>query len=354
MKKRAKRRVDFERAEQLKKSGKSIDSKLNELVEQYDALNETLIKELPQLSALTEKVGNICLGNFVKIQTAWYGMWKEKVRSVLGDAARVPQVSDIVSTFQRDYKFAEEQLLSIGLLNPSYLSRTSQSTTATYASTDDGSSRTRPRLAELGLRDRGRSLTSDQAPALPTPDFPKRNSGQFSLTPSHTIPSPQQYYYRDYYAGTSGRGFSGHSGHSTPLAGEPSPIARSGVPPPARPSTGRSYDSGAPPRQSSESSAYNKRDSYTTPGSGYPFPEHRRYSGLFQSALPMPDNAEESQRSSRAPSREGAPVSHGYNILWLAASLFEFNIETTKHEAGYPYLTYQAGEVSTPLFLTNY
>jgi len=32
-------------------------------------------------------------------------------------------------------------------------------------------------------------------------------------------------------------------------------------------------------------------------------------------------------------------------VLWLAASLFEFNIETTKHEAGYPYLTYQAGEI---------
>lgn len=34
-----------------------------------------------------------------------------------------------------------------------------------------------------------------------------------------------------------------------------------------------------------------------------------------------------------------------YNVLWLAASMFEFNIATTKHEAGYPYLVYQAGEV---------
>lgn len=31
--------------------------------------------------------------------------------------------------------------------------------------------------------------------------------------------------------------------------------------------------------------------------------------------------------------------------LWLAASLFEFNI-SNKYEAGYPYLVYQAGEVS--------
>ena len=34
-------------------------------------------------------------------------------------------------------------------------------------------------------------------------------------------------------------------------------------------------------------------------------------------------------------------------VLWLAASLLEFNLSTTKYEAGYPYLTYAAGEVST-------
>jgi hypothetical protein len=47
-----------------------------------------------------------------------------------------------------------------------------------------------------------------------------------------------------------------------------------------------------------------------------------------------------------ATSRERGPVDNdGYNVLWLAASLFEFNIATTKHEAGYPYLIYQAGEI---------
>lgn len=45
------------------------------------------------------------------------------------------------------------------------------------------------------------------------------------------------------------------------------------------------------------------------------------------------------------------PSKSTYNSLWLAASLFEFNIETTKREAGYPYLTYQAGEVSSRPFM---
>lgn len=348
MKKRAKRRVDYERAEQLKKAGKSIDAKLNEQVEQYEALNETLKKELPKLSALTEKVGNICLGNLVNIQANWYGIWKDKVKSVLGDGPQVPEIHEIVSTFQADYKFAHEQLQSIGILNPTYKGRASVSTTNTRTSTDDGASRVRPRPAELSPRVRGRSMNSDQAPVLPTPDFAKCTSEQLSLSPSPSFPSPHQYYYRDYYAGLNLSRTSGQSGVTTSpfMGGDTSSGTLTGAPtPPTRPGTGWSYDSGGLPRQSSESSANALRDSTSTYNSPNPAPESRRYSGLFHSALPMTDGGEESQRPSRASSRERVHTRNGYNVLWLAASLFEFNIETTKHEAGYPYLTYQAGEV---------
>lgn len=33
------------------------------------------------------------------------------------------------------------------------------------------------------------------------------------------------------------------------------------------------------------------------------------------------------------------------NVLWSATSLYEFNIETSEQEAGYPYLRYSVGEV---------
>jgi hypothetical protein len=32
-------------------------------------------------------------------------------------------------------------------------------------------------------------------------------------------------------------------------------------------------------------------------------------------------------------------------VLFLAASLYEFNIDRARREAGYPYLTYVAGEI---------
>ncbi|KAG4217034.1 hypothetical protein PC116_g34485, partial [Phytophthora cactorum] len=115
MKKRGKRRIDYEKSVQLKKSGKKIDKQLSECAEQYEALNEALKKELPVLSALTEKVGKICLANFVNIQTQWFAIWKEKVKVVL-DNPEVPEIADIVSTFQRDYSFQDEQINTIGIV----------------------------------------------------------------------------------------------------------------------------------------------------------------------------------------------------------------------------------------------
>lgn len=341
MKKRGKRRLDYEKAVQLKKSGKKVDKQLAEFVEQYEALNESLKKELPKLSAMTEKVGNICLGNFVNIQTQWYSIWKEKVKFVLDDP-QIPEIPDIVSTFQRDFKYQDDLINSIKIINPAAMGRPSQSN-----STDDSIGRLRPKApSELSSRGRGLSVNSDNVPTIPTPDFIKRHSGQFTVSPgAASIPSPHQYYYKDYYSGINGHARPGSGLPSTPdlSAGSRSMVASS-----VRPGTGQSNDSGAP-RQSSDSSAHTRRYSNSIyPSPGYAPPESQRFSGLFHSALPLPDGPERSMRpsraSSRASSRERQPI-NGYNVLWLAASLFEFNIETTKHEAGYPYLTYQAGEI---------
>jgi hypothetical protein len=379
MKKRAKRRLDYEKYMALKANGKKVDKQLAELVEQYEALNDTLKKELPKLSAMTAKIGNICLGKFISIQAAWYAIWKEKVKAPLSDVTHVPELSEIVSSFQREFALQEERTLALGIVNPTLKGRASQSTT------DDASSimsKARSRPSDIhSPRGRGLSINSDHIPSLPTPDFVKRNSGQFSLSPaSSALPSPANYY-RDYYSGINGHARGSSGSPVTPA--DPTNSARlpMGVgvgvgPPPVRPSTGRSFDSASLPRQSSESttaaamamSSTSRRDSNSTFNSSYPGgpsaivtstgpdPQHhtRRLSGLFNSAMPLPDGPEESARSSRASSRDRGGVlnnaSGGYNVLWLAASLFEFNIETTKHEAGYPYLTYQAGEVSFQSF----
>lgn len=342
MKKRAKRRLDYEKCMQLKNAGKKVDKQLSELVEQYEALNETLKKELPKLSSLTAKVGNICLGKFVAIQTGWYAVWKAKVKAPLQDASHVPEWAEIISAFQTDFRLMEEEAMTIGILNPALRVRSSQSTTDDSASTF---SKTRSRPGDLTPRNRGLSVNSDSIPSLPTPDFAKRNSGHNNFAVSPSMPSPNHSYYRDYYSGISS-----HSrGGSSPITPTVPPVSTTMAAPP-RPSTGRSYEpASAAPRPSGESTGmqssaggHSRRESSSTYNSPYPAQDQRRFSGLFHSALPLPDGDEKDR--SRASSRE-RPTNSRYNVLWLAASLFEFNIATTKIEAGYPYLTYQAGEV---------
>ncbi|KKF93695.1 Rho guanine nucleotide exchange factor gef1 [Ceratocystis platani] len=110
MKKRQKRRLDYEKAELLKKSGKAPDARLTELVEQYEALNDTLKKELPILSSLTAKVGKICLSNLVNIQTAWYKIWRDRIKSVLGDGKEMHDIQEIMSAFHADFSFMQQPM----------------------------------------------------------------------------------------------------------------------------------------------------------------------------------------------------------------------------------------------------
>ncbi|ODA81807.1 hypothetical protein RJ55_00311 [Drechmeria coniospora] len=335
MKKRQKRRLDFERSEQLKRSGKSVDPKLRELVEQYEALNDTLKKELPMLGSLTERVGNICLGNFVNIQANWFAIWKEKMKAVTGESDELPDLEEVMLTFQRDYPYAHEQLDSIGILNSATRGRASQSATSV-----DGSTIRTSRSGPSDVETRGRvlSVNGDAASSATHADFHARRSGSIPVSPSASssgfrsgaAPSPHMYHYRDYYAGVASQQWSSASSRSPEISGSSRSLVGTGATS-TRPST----------RRSSDSANLHRRDSNTT----YSSNQHEsRYSNLFHSALPLPDGTK-SQRSSRASSRERSRLSDGYNVLWFAASLFEFNIATTKQEAGYTYLTYQAGEV---------
>lgn len=344
MKKRKKRRLDYERSLALKASNKKIDEKLAVLVEEYDGLNETLKFELPKLSANTEQVGNLCLIQFVSIQVEWLSIWQEKVKTVL-EANEMPKdIDDIIDKFNRDYKYQQGRIQELGIANGAFLEdipkgRLSHSTTATREDDLSTKSRAQP-PPPLMSRSREHSINSDHSPSLPTPDFARRQSGQFTFSPI-VPPSLPQFSTRDFPPMDSvSRGGSGY----------PSIIDAwmSSKPYSARPTTRLSYDSGGPLRTSVESgepispsgSAYYSASQTfdNLPTSSRPF------SGLFHSAMPT-DDAEESRRSSRASSRD-RERSGGYNVLYWAASLFEFNINDTKSEAGYPYLTYGAGEVS--------
>jgi dynamin-binding protein len=355
MKKRSKRRLDYERYLLAKSQGKKIDEKLSELVDQYEALNETLKMELPKLYAGSQKIGNICLVQFLAIQTEWYSIWQDKVRVVLEESQLPKDVSDIVDMFNRDYKYVQARAQELGICNGTIVddgTKTRASSQSTMKD-DDASTKSKPRPSNLSSRDRGLSMTSDKSPSLPTPDFAKRHSGQFTFSPIVTsapgigIGLPQF----AYQAQPSTNGGHSRAGSGSPATPDTSFGSRPHASNHTRPSTSRSYTSdNGMPRISTDYNNQHRRESSSKYNSAThhvdgPLSSGRPYSGLFHSAMPLPDGPEDSQRSSRASSRD-RNVSGGYNVLYLAASLFEFNISATKSEAGYPYLTYQAGEVS--------
>ncbi|KAE8444197.1 hypothetical protein EG329_000794 [Mollisiaceae sp. DMI_Dod_QoI] len=340
MKKRNKRRLDYEKSLSYKAQGKKIDEKLAEQVMQYEALNETLKIELPKLSALTKSLGRLCQIRLLFLKTEWYGIWQKKLSGAL-EASQLPKdTNDILDMFHRDFKYTDATLAELGIINGSFgnggVTRGSQST-------QDDESQRKGRPSNLSSRSRGLSLNSDKSPSLPTPEFAKRHSGQFSFSPIMSSgPGLPQFAY-------SNMPYS--NGHSRAGSGSPAtPDTASSARAPhhqalPRPSTSRSHTSdNGMVRGNSDYNTPLRRESGSTYNSHYDVPSSSRpYSGLFHSAMPMMD-AEESQRSSRASSRD-RNISGGYNVLYLAASLFEFNISATKSEAGYPYLTYQAGEI---------
>lgn len=318
MKKRNKRRPDFQKFQYLKNQNRKIDEKLAEQVEQYTALNDTLKLELPKLSALNENIKNICLARLITIQFRWYSIWNEKLKAVLEQNEIPKDINDILDKFSRDFKHQDAKAQSMGILNGTMVAtargRLSQSTTRD----DELSLKTKSRASTLNNRSRGLSTQSESLIVSSTPDPSQKNNGQPNAPPTSNSTS---------FSVTSG----------------------------GRPEARLSLDSSEIPRPSAESANSGYRslvESGHSPArwvDGLP-PSEPSFSDVFNSALPWSNSNDDSRdddtrRLSQIHSDHAEYPRANCRVLYVVASLHEFNIEATKTEAGYPYLTYEDGEV---------
>ncbi|RKF55869.1 hypothetical protein GcC1_200006 [Golovinomyces cichoracearum] len=310
MKKRDKRKVDYEKAMTLKSQGKKIDEKLQNLINEYSALHETLKCELPKLSQLTEGMGKVILERLVFIQVKWYGIWVQKVQTVFEENDLPRDVSDIVDQFSVDYNFEENRLMELSIINGNFGCELSC-----------GESRSRShsrRVSDLGNLSQ---ITSTESSHSKQPSIATINSYR------NQLPLNFQTFFNT--ANTSSVGET----HNRGVPG--SPLERFST---------RSFTPDSSTRSGNEHKIYRRRESGSNYGSYHEGSLHstRPLSGIFNSALPLGENNENIR--SRGSSRDKNNP-RGYTVLYLAASLFEFNVSATKQEAGYPYLTYQAGEI---------
>lgn len=373
MQKREKREKDYTRYKALKDRGDKPDKKTMEQKDQFIALNDTLKEELPKLFLLTGRLMEACLNNYVQLQLQWQAVWRRKLSQAI-DSQNVPiQLPEIIAAFAGDFQITEAQVLSLGVCNGSLLNDAANLVNFLSPTTTLNGDENSPRqssTATVESRNRGMSQSSDILPLLPQPDFGTRQNDSLGLshlggnTP-HTAAVVNQ-------SATAHR-IRASSTTSTRSPGTPEmpgsrrayPNANTPVtshPNPPSTSTGRSNETPSLPRLSVDTPGFNRlsgdSQSIVRPTSTSTFytaqrdPQPRsssppnRYSGFFSSALPMSDSplVETPQETS---SRKD------FKILFLAASVYEFNIDRSRQEAGYPYLVYRAGEVSSTVLCAS-
>lgn len=366
MQKREKREKDYARYKALKDRGDKPDKKTTEQKDQFIALNDTLKEELPKLFLLTGKMMEACLNNYVQLQLQWQAVWRRKLSQAI-DSQNVPiQHPEIIAAFAGDFQFTEAQVLSLGVCNGSLLNDAANLVNFLSPTTTLNGDENSPRqssTATAGSRNRGMSQNSDIIPSLPQPDFGGRQNDSLGLSqlggniPHITAVSQSATARRIRASSTTSARSQGtpempgswrvYSTVTTPVNSHPD-----------RPSTstGRSNETPSLPRLSVDTPGFNRLSGdsqgvirpnststfYTAqrdiqPRSSSP---PNRYSGFFSSALPMSDSPLVETPQETSSRRE-------FKVLFLAASVYEFNIDRSRQEAGYPYLVYRAGEVSS-------
>ena len=376
MAKRNKRILDYAKYRGMKDRGDKPDKKITEQGEQFVALNDTLKDELPRLFNLTTKLVEACLQRFVSIQMQWQTLWQTKLKAILDEPDVPNRLSQIIVRFVDDFELTQAQVASLGICNGQLLAEAVNFLSPSITLSDERDrSNSLSRPPTLNSRHRTGSMNSDQSPSLPTPDFAKRNSGSFFTPfgdPNPPYPPPTSHSSTGGHQQTSSS--SSANGSAALAAGR---LRASSGPRPSLTSTDattlnsiRSYSyATASTRPSTSVAPGISARSPTQPGPFFspqvgtqrpPTPTSTTYTNLFTSALPLSDSPVPSPTanmppgaypqsltptSSSTPGPTPGPSMPGPNVMFLAASLFEFNIDRARKEAGYPYLTYVPGEI---------
>lgn len=337
---------EFLKHKAMVEKGETPDQALKEEAAMFGAVNETLIDELPKVYALTKVLIDTTLAKFIFLCRKWNHDWMKKLGEFVDDKERIEGMEIgqallfIASNYVADVAPVEAEFASYRLCNGAALADALKilSPATTYSKPDDDSSHRRP--SAPGSK-RTLSLNSEE------PSMPIRNSANMGLSPligSFAMPDAVQ---------QSGSGRIGASssisnrGLSTPhsMSIHAGPMAYANQRP--YPSSERSGELSPRGRQHSLEPISPRRPEHDT---SHLFPEHNmsgattpdeRYSGIFHSALPVSDSLPTTPAAVR--------LDGDAKVLFLAASLFEFHIDSTRKEGGYPYLTYQPGEVRSTM-----
>lgn len=338
--KRKKKIVDYAKCKSDERRGQKPDKKTMEASDIYLALNEQLKIDLPRLYQLTAQLVQNCLHCFIDIQMKWQSTWERKLKPLL-EAADIPStVQQIEPAFLPDFAEIEKRINQLSICNGTLKTEAANflSPQTTLVDPSETAASTR-RPSTLDGSKRTPSIGSESSSAGPNN---RRHSGIHSSHSEIKLPADSRARSNSALASrqapTHTPGSTSNRPWSNSVANTPNSSFSA-----TRPATSDSPSfSSYFPRQSNDGQRVNRPASDATYHSARPTPadvEQHRFSGLFNSALP-PDVTSPAQDV--VPSRT-APAD--MPILFVCASLFEFSIDRTRKEGGYPYLQYVQGEV---------
>ncbi|OJD31088.1 rho guanyl nucleotide exchange factor [Diplodia corticola] len=345
MQKRKKRLPDYARYKLLKDSGGKVDNKLKEVGDEFVAINGALKDDLPKLYSKTKLLIEACQKNLIDSQRRWYQVLSLQFEKPLFQGEQVDikllELPAIENAFEVDYFRCKEELERI----ESVIRGVKEAAAFSPATTFMGDDLSMKRPSTFASSKRTQSINSDHSIIITSPiPGSQRQSGNYSHvevgnTPlimdppqmSPTMPSP------------TGPGRV-RAGSTMSSRGPSTPHSVSAQVPvagyfPQRPatSTGRTPD----PQSSQTRISLDAPDQGRTSGQSAVSSQSQntRSSSIFSSAMPMSDSPTDTRDDGLE--QDGSEE----KVLFLAASLFEFNIAHDRREAGFPYLVYVPGEV---------
>ena len=341
--KRKKRIVDYAKSKSIEKRGEKPDKKTVEASEMYAALNETLKTELPQLYSMTASLVQNCLHCFLEIQLTWWNTWERKLLPIMEIADIPGTIEQIEPAFRPDFDLVKDNLKRLAICNGATLADSANFLSPATTFEHDSGPASSKRPSTLDSSKRTMSVGNEGSPMPGSATYKRRSS---SYVPgAETLQSPQNGRFRSNSA-LSNRETPAQTPGSAMPANRPWSNSNANTPKSSftqsRPATANHPHTQppafVPPRLSAEQARSPRPASGATYFTARPEPDDNRFSGIFNSAMP-------SDTPDRTRPGTPQPAPDDMRALFVCASLFEFSIDKTRREGGYPYLTYVQGEV---------
>ncbi|KIW72632.1 hypothetical protein PV04_00814 [Phialophora macrospora] len=356
--KREKRLLDYNQFKNKKDRGEKIDKKMTERMEQWEALNLEAKERMKRLLRSTADLVHACQANLIQLHLNWLAMCRQKFSAAIDIPLDKVDNSDIVKDWQEDFDYQEATALTLSICNGSLLAEAvNMISFLTPGSTLAGEDS--PRQPSWNSTKRSVSA-NEEMPPFPIRDLPHRNSGgpMSSQSDDRTEWSSSTFANGRIRTGsaasgrppktpeTASRGVSA-SLHTVDSLNASRPGTSPGLPADSAqlaprlsleapsPSLGELLtESPVAVRHASTSSFYT-----ATPGPNHAQSHLPTPSGgsVFSSAMPMEDGP--------GPVRATPQPRDEPGVLFTAASVYEFNIDRSRQQGGFRYLTYVTGEI---------